>query len=103
MTLIIRNAAQLVCVSTRGLPLLRGAEIARLDIIANGAVLIRDGQIDWIGQSSVLPELPADTQVIDAAGQVVIPGLVDSHTHLIFAGSREDEFEQRLQGKSYQE
>lgn len=101
--LVIRNAAQLVCVSTRGLPLLRGTAMRQLDIIPDGAVLIRDGKIDWIGQSNALPELPADTQVIDVAGKVVIPGLVDSHTHLIFAGSREDEFEQRLQGKSYQE
>ena len=41
--------------------------------------------------------------VIDAEGKTVLPGLVDSHTHLIFAGGREGEFEQRLEGKTYQE
>lgn len=102
MNLLIRKATQLVCVSTRGVPLLRGAEMVRLDVIPNGAVLIRDSIIDWVGQTDALPEVPADTEVIDAAGKVVIPGLIDSHTHLIFAGSREDEFEQRLKGKSYQ-
>jgi imidazolonepropionase len=50
-----------------------------------------------------MPPVDADADVIDAAGRVVVPGLVDSHTHLVYAGSREDEFEQRLRGATYQQ
>src|SRR5262249_20258185 len=60
-------------------------------------------EITWLGPSDHVPPLPPDTEVIDAAGKVVLPGFIDSHTHLIFPGSREDEFEQRLQGRTYQE
>jgi imidazolonepropionase len=73
-----------------------------LTLIEDGALLIRGSQIAWVGPTADLPQEPA-AEVIDASGKVVLPGLVDSHTHLIFAGSREGEFEQRLQGRSYQE
>ena len=76
---------------------------SRSSHIADGALVCRDGRIDWVGPTADLPPLPPDAEVIDATGQVVLPGFVDSHTHLLFAGSREDEFEQRLQGLSYQE
>jgi imidazolonepropionase len=72
-------------------------------LIEYGAVLIEDGHIAWLGPMADMPRLPADAEVIDASGKVVLPGFVDSHTHLVFAGSREDEFEQRLRGLSYQE
>src|SRR5262249_38185984 len=49
------------------------------------------------------PPLTRNVEIIDASGKVVIPGLIDSHTHLVFTGSREEEFEQRLRGDSYQE
>src|SRR5262249_6576459 len=75
-------------------------DIAAVD---DGCILIQDGRIDWVGPTAELPQLPPDAEVIDASNMVVTPGFVDSHTHLVFAGSREDEFEQRLQGLSYQE
>jgi imidazolonepropionase len=103
MTLVIRGAAQLLRVLGRGQPARRGRLMQDLDIIANGALIARDGLIDWVGPSAELPPLPAGAEVIDAAGKCVLPGLIDSHTHLVFAGSREDEFEQRLRGHSYQE
>lgn len=86
MTLIIRNAAQI------------GVEPAH-----DRAIMTDAGRIAWLGPSADLPPLPPDAEVIDATGKVVLPGFVDSHTHLIFAGTREDEFEQRLLGRSYQE
>jgi imidazolonepropionase len=50
-----------------------------------------------------MPRIPPGAEILDAADKVVLPGLIDSHTHLIFAGSREDEFEQRIRGESYQD
>jgi imidazolonepropionase len=86
--MIIKNIAQLVCPSS---------------ILNNCVIALEGDQISWVGSSAHLPALPCDAEIIDATGKVVLPGLVDSHTHLIFAGSREDEFEQRLHGKTYQE
>src|SRR5579871_4060052 len=102
-SLLLRNAAQLVCVSRQGERQKRGHAMRDLAVIENGAVLIRDDTIAWAGPTTDLPPLPPDTQEIDATGKTVLPGLVDSHTHLIFAGTREDEFELRLQGVSYQD
>ncbi|HEY8506556.1 MAG TPA: imidazolonepropionase [Gemmataceae bacterium] len=103
MTMVIRNAAQLVRVTTGGEPARRGPSMQDVAVVEDGALVIRDGVIDWVGPTSELPPLPPDAEVIDATGKVVSPGLIDSHTHLVFAGTREDEFEQRLRGLSYQE
>ncbi len=92
MSLVICNAAQLVVAKNA----------APTPIIPDGAVIATNGIIEWVGPTSELPALH-NAHVIDASGKVVLPGFIDSHTHLVFAGSREDEFEQRLQGRSYQE
>jgi imidazolonepropionase len=99
--LVLRNAAQLVTAPAGVVR--RGRQMADLTIIEIASLLVQDGRITWLGPTSEQPPLPADAEVIDATGKVVLPGLVDSHTHLIFAGSREGEFEQRLRGHSYQE
>jgi imidazolonepropionase len=99
----IAHASQIVCVSRCKEKWKRGIDLRQVSIIPNGAVVVSDGIIRWVGRTSDLPPLPADAEVLNAAGKVVLPGFIDSHTHLVFAGSREDEFEQRLQGKTYQE
>ncbi|HJT76006.1 MAG TPA: imidazolonepropionase [Gemmataceae bacterium] len=101
--LVIRNAAQLVTVASGRERRLAGRAMGQPTVIPDGAVVVRDGRIEWIGPTGQLPPLPPETQVIDAAGKTVLPGLIDSHTHLVFAGSRENEFEQRLLGRTYQE
>ena len=103
MVLVVKNAAQVVCIARNGARVLTGAALREPAVIPDGAVVVRGERIDWVGPTAELPALPVGIQVIDATGKVVIPGLVDSHTHLIFAGSREGEFEQRLQGATYQE
>jgi imidazolonepropionase len=72
--------------------------------IMNGALAIANGKIVWIGKQSELPEYNQnEIEVIDGQGQWLTPGLIDCHTHLVYGGNRANEFEMRLQGKSYQE
>jgi imidazolonepropionase len=66
--------------------------------LANAAVLIDDGYIAWVGAAA---SAPAADDRIDAANGCVIPGFVDSHSHIVFAGDRADEFEARMAGRSY--
>jgi imidazolonepropionase len=64
---------------------------------ANAALVIEDGIVAWVGEGS-----PAADERIDAGGRCVIPGFVDSHSHLVFAGDRTDEFEARMAGRRYE-
>lgn len=98
--LLIQSAGELLTLSTSF------RDESELGILKNGAIAIREGRIFWIGKTEKLPGdfvWDSKRQEIDATGKVVMPGLIDSHTHLIFAGSREYEFEQRIQGFSYLE
>ena len=72
-------------------------------LVDDGALAWRDGRIVWVGPSAALPRAFDDLRdaAIDAGSALVTPGLIDCHTHLVFAGSRADEFERRLQGESY--
>ncbi len=103
MALVIRNAAQLVGVTQPGEGVRRGRAMGQLAVIDEGALVLRNDRIAWLGHSAALPPLPADAEIIDATGKIVLPGFIDSHTHLVFAGWREQEFEQRLQGRTYRE
>jgi imidazolonepropionase len=100
---VIWNAEQVVCVAADGSRLQRGPAMRELAIVEQGSIILQHDRIAWVGPTAQLPKLPSHAAILDATGKVVLPGLVDSHTHLIFAGSRADEFEQRLQGKAYQE
>lgn len=71
--------------------------------IRNAAIVWDHGEILWVGPENDLPEEYAAADIVDAGGKMVIPGLIDCHTHLAFGGWRPDEFELRLQGKSYLE
>lgn len=98
---VIRNTSEVV---TCDGPLDRPAE-ETLAPITRGAVGVRGETIAWLGPESALPAdaIGPGTKVLDAKGGFVGPGLVDPHTHLVFAGERSAEFEQRCQGKSYLE
>ena len=74
----------------------------RYSIVEHGAVLAREGRIEWVGSTRDAPALEG-AERLDARGALVTPGLVDCHTHLVYAGDRAAEFERRLQGVSYEE
>ncbi|MEE9464041.1 MAG: amidohydrolase family protein, partial [Candidatus Neomarinimicrobiota bacterium] len=101
--LLIVNAAEVVtCADFSDAPA-KGPDQDQLGIIKDGAVAVAGGRILEVGRSADLRQkypLPAD-RIIDAGGGVVLPGFVDPHTHLIFAGDRSAEWEARMQGKPY--
>ncbi|MFL6545662.1 MAG: imidazolonepropionase [Candidatus Udaeobacter sp.] len=80
-----------------------GAKMSTLAIIQDGGMLIRDGKIDLVGASTEIENKAGDSEVIDARGKVVLPGFVDAHTHLVFAGNRLDDFERRARGETYEQ
>ena len=98
--MLIHSASQLLTLS--GGPQ-RGLDLGCLNIIPNGALLIRDGTIAAVGASPELRRAYPTEETLDAGGRVVMPGFVDPHTHAVWAGDRAAEFELRLQGKTYLE
>jgi imidazolonepropionase len=76
---------------------------APFGLIADGAVAARGGRIAWVGPAAALPRNLAAAETIDLGGRLVTPGLIDCHTHLVFAGDRSREFELRLEGASYED
>ncbi len=94
--LIIRNASELVTM-TGGVK--QGHHMRELGIIPGGDIAIRDGRISAVGKKL---DLNGERE-IDAEGKIVMPGFVDPHTHLVFAGSREYELEMKIQGMTYLE
>ena len=104
--LIISGASELVTLAGEAGRPRRGAEMGELGIIRGGALAARRGQIVWVGPTGELAsavQAVAFAKHLNAKGKTVLPGFVDPHTHLVFAGSRENEFALRIQGKSYME
>lgn len=97
--MIIHNIGELAVVPPGPVP---GRAMHFIETIASAAVRIDDSRIVWIGPENRLPR-QANEECVDARGGCVIPGLIDCHTHTVFAGTREHEFVQRIQGKSYAE
>jgi imidazolonepropionase len=101
--LLLHSATQLVtCASADGRPK-RGAALRDVNIIPDGAVAVADGVIVAVGASDDLRAAYQAAAEIDAAGQVVCPGFVDCHTHVVYAGDRVGEFEARIAGATYLE
>lgn len=102
-TIAVVNIGQLATLA--GPPRSRaGRELRELGLIEDAALLIEDGRIIAAGTCSELrSRIPQEATVIDAEGRCVTPGFVDAHTHLVFAGNRAAEFEQRIAGATYQQ
>ena len=101
--ILIHNTSQLVTLAGGNAPRV-GAEMRDLGIIDRGALLLRDGVIVAVGAASeVEGRAGAGAVRLDAGKSVVAPGFVDAHTHPVFAGTRENEYEMRAAGLTYQE
>lgn len=96
MVTVFRNIGQLATCPP-------GAPQQDAGLIDNAALVFADNLVEWVGEEHQLPARFAGQESIDCGGRLVTPGLIDCHTHLCFGGWRGDEFEMRLQGRSYQE
>ncbi|MGN8844743.1 imidazolonepropionase [Niallia sp. HCP3S3_B10] len=103
--LFIKHAAQLITVEGHTEKPAKKQAMSEITVIENGAVLVQDGKVLDVGETSAIeakyPELIAAANHIDATNKTVTPGLIDPHTHLVHAGTRENEYAMRLQGKTY--
>jgi imidazolonepropionase len=104
MNLALINIRQLVTVPSHGQKAKLRRGMQDLGIIENGAVLVKDDTITWVGRMEDLGIAGLEeVEVVDCIDNVVMPGFVDAHTHLVFSGSRENEFAMRSAGASYAE
>jgi imidazolonepropionase len=101
-SLAVLHASQLITLRGPRRPRV-GTELSVLGIIHNGGMLVRDGEIERVGPSDEMEKNVGDADVVDAGGHVVMPGFVDAHTHLVFAGNRLDDFERRARGETYEQ
>jgi imidazolonepropionase len=99
--LLVVGAAELA--TPRGRAARGGGELDRIDVVAAGAVAVDDGRIVEVGPEADLRTRYRSERTLDARGGTLVPGFVDAHTHPVFAGTREEEFEQRTKGASYVE
>ena len=102
-SLAVLHASQLITLG--GPPRARsGKELGDLGIISDGGLLAADGRITHVGRTREIEKLcQRNTEVVDAGGCAVLPGFVDAHTHLVFAGNRLEDFESRARGETYQQ
>ena len=102
MTTLIINIKELMQVRETSIAKVSGAEMAILPTIKNAFLVIKDNLIADFGSMDDLPKIDAD-KIIDATGKIVLPSWCDSHTHIVYAGNREQEFVDRINGLSYEE
>jgi len=101
--LIIKNANQLITLQGHSEEPAAGSKMGEIGILRNGAVAVNGDRIVAVGETNQVLEGYIGSLEIDASNKVVIPGFIDSHTHLVFAGSREDELDLKIKGASYME
>lgn len=102
MITLIKNIQELLQVRETSIAKVSGSEMAILPSIKNAFLILKDDLIENFGSMENLPEINAD-KIIDASGKVVLPTWCDSHTHIVYAGNREQEFVDRINGFTYEE
>lgn len=103
MAILIKNIKGLVQVDDESVSLRSGNDMATLNIITNAWLYIAEGKIQSYGEMSDYPGDKDQVEIIDASGRFVLPSFCDSHTHLVYAGSREIEYKDKIRGLSYEE
>ena len=98
--LVVKNIGKL-CTLAGPAPR-RGDQLLHINVVNNAAIAVKGGQFVAIGSKNTVISEWDGLKVVDALGACVVPGFVDSHTHLVFAGSRADEYEMRLGGETYE-
>jgi imidazolonepropionase len=101
--LVVHSASELLTMDAGPDGPLRGDLLREPGVVADGAVAVRGGRIAAVGPTAEIRDRFDARETIDAAGRVVMPGFVDPHTHLVFGRTREDEFEMRCLGRTYEE
>lgn len=101
MTKIFKNIKELIQVRPEGISKVSGEEMKTLPTIKDAWLLVKDGKIADYGEMKDYPETTAEE--IDCTGKMILPSWVDSHTHLVYAGNREQEFVDRINGMTYEE
>src|SRR5438067_9447318 len=101
-SLAVLHASQVVTLTGPKRPRI-GAEMSEIAIIRDGGMLVSDGKIESVGPSDEVEKNVGDAEIVDARGRCVMPGFVDAHTHLVFAGSRLNDFERRARGETYEQ
>jgi len=105
MSLLVRGIGQILTMDEKAAEAGCGPAEKELGLVRDAAMVVQEGDVTWVGKERDLPgDVRKDVvEVFDAGGRVVMPGLVDCHTHLVFAGTRAGEFEMRSQGATYEE
>jgi len=101
--LLVENAEEIVTLRGGSQKPLLGEQMNNLGIIKNGSVAVNKGKIIAVGKKREIKAKFQAKEILNVEGKLVMPGFVDPHTHLVFAGSREEEFEMRIQGSTYME
>jgi imidazolonepropionase len=102
MNILIKNISCIVQTEDSPKQFVSGGEMSSVGSVMNGWITIKDGKIDDFGNMRSMPEAHV-YEVIDASGKMVFPSFCDSHTHLVYAGSREKEFVDKIRGLSYED
>jgi imidazolonepropionase len=103
MAILIKNIKKLIQVEESPRAMVVGKEMSKISTIDNAYLLIEDGFIADFGEMQNIPNVKSGVEVIDSQGRMVFPSFCDSHTHLVYAGSREIEYVDKIRGLSYEE
>lgn len=102
MQTLLKNPSQIITVNTNGINYKRGTDSGEIDVLTKHSIIVENGKIKKIIPNKNINKIKVDKE-IDLSNKIILPGIVECHTHSIFAGSRAIEFKQRLNGATYEQ